>query len=231
MILKIGKIERYKFGGNMKNLEIKAGLLLMIKGVIQLLKIIVSFANPLLIAVYFYSLVTVIFDWLLTPELTINYQEIGALLILSPIVLIVFGVIIFIGRVVYKIVEIVSTLLQTGLSYLLLRIEVALSHESVFDTILDSKKLKYILMFVVELIAIWMLYHFFAKYDFNMNTFCFAIGGSATFGSLIELNEQFKMFCFYSTTIVMVIASLFFIKKNYVNSIIDENSVEYTSTY
>lgn len=215
----------------MKNLEIKAGLLLMIKGMIQFLKIIVSFANPLLIAVYFYSLVTVIFDWLLTPELTINYQEIGALLLLSPIVLIVFGVIFFVGRVVYKIVEIVTSLLQTGLSCLLLRIEVALSNECVFDTILDSKKLKYALMFVVELLAVWMLYRFFAKYDFNMNTFCFAIGGSATFGSLIELNEQFKMFCFYSTAIVMVIASLCCIKKNYVNGIIDENQIEDISNF
>lgn len=89
-------------------------------------------------------------EYSLTPELTINYKEIGALLLLSPVVLIVFGVIFFVGRAVYKIVEIVTSLLQTGLSCLLLRVEVALSNECVFDTILDSKKLKYALMFVVN---------------------------------------------------------------------------------
>mgnify|MGYP000100989188 CR=1 FL=1 len=71
----------------------------------------------------------------------------------------------------------------------------------------------------------------FAMYDFKMNAFCFAIGESAAFESLIELNEQFKMFCFYSTKFVMVIASLCCIMKNYVNSIVDQNQMEYTSTF
>ena len=205
--------------GNMKNIEIKTGLLLMAKGLIQLLKIIISFALPLLIAVYFYALFTAICDGLLTPDLSLSLESISGLIMLlvTPVFPIVFGIIVIVFGVVYKIVKSISSILQAGLSNLLLCVESSLDDKCVFDTILDSKKLKYAITLGAEILAAFLLYIFFAKYDFNMNAFCYAIGGSSTFGDLIDINEQFKMLSFYATMLVMIGASLYYVTKNYVD--------------
>ena len=199
----------------MKQLEIKTLILLMVKGLIQLLQIIASYVIPVLIAIYFYALVTGICDLMFRPDFSINYEALAGLIFPFPIVLpIVVTIILVIGGAVYFLIKLIVSSIQTVLSILLLNIEKSLGN----DSILDSQMTKYVIVFIAEAIGAFLLYSFFAKYDFNMNTFCYAIGGSAAFGDLIDLNEQFKMISFYLTMVVMMGTAFYYIKKNYITT-------------
>lgn len=203
----------------MKELNIKVLLLLTTKGLIQLLKIAVCFAIPVLIAAYFYALETAICDALFTPDMSLNDESVAGLILLLPTVIpIVAAIVAVAGGIVYVIVKLASSLIQTVLSSLLSKVENALNYECVFDSILDSKIVKCVVVVIAEATAVFLLYMFFAKYDFNMNTFCYAIGGSAAFGDLIDLNEQFKMISFYLTMVVMMGTAFYYIKKNYITT-------------
>lgn len=203
----------------MENIESKKYLLLFAKGAIQFLKILTSFMIPLLIAAYFYALVTALCDMVFIPDMSLDTTNLGVLVlslftVIPEIVAAIIGVV---ALGIYFVVKLVSKGIQSVLDMMLSGVERKLKDECIYESILDSKKVKYAVVCIAEVIAFVLLYSFFAKYDFNMNYFCYAIGGSSTFGTLIDLNEQFKMISFYLTALVLLGVSLMHIERNYIN--------------